>query len=58
MIKQIFFKDDGITLTEDYNEAGFFSLEKAGEVVLNHEYGFISPDASGKWLVVVIRGVE
>ena len=39
----------------DYHNSGVFALEKAGELVVNHENALISPDASGLWLVLRIK---
>jgi hypothetical protein len=44
---------DGKTVTDDYNDAGFFELEQAAQVCQQTPRGVISPDASGKWIVLV-----
>lgn len=37
----------------DYNEAGVFDLETAAEICKKFEDGVISPDASGKYVVII-----
>lgn len=49
---------DGKTIVDGYDEAGVFELNEAGKICVLHEYAVISPDASGKWVVLINSSVH